>query len=117
MFLFLVVYLSGLLELPVLAVSPVLLYNFGHSSLYCILVQAVQRYTLLVHHILEIYIDDVVTHAATEEEFVKRLRLIVERCRKFNIKLSPNKTEPKHKRAFNYGYFLPKACTINHCIC
>jgi hypothetical protein len=47
----------------------------------------------LVNHILEIYIDDVVTHAATEGEFVKRLRLIFERFRKFNIKLSPNKCE------------------------
>ena len=47
----------------------------------------------LVNHILEIYIDDVVTHAATEEEFVKRLSLIFERFRKFNIKLSPHKCE------------------------
>ena len=47
----------------------------------------------LVNHILEVYLDDVVTHASTEDQFVERLELIFERFRLYNIKVSPTKCE------------------------
>ncbi len=47
----------------------------------------------LVNHILELYIDDVVTHASTEDQFVERLELIFQRFRLHNIKVSPKKCE------------------------
>ena len=47
----------------------------------------------LVNHILELYIDDVVTHASTEDQFVERLELIFQRFRLHNINVSPKKCE------------------------
>ena len=47
----------------------------------------------LVNRICEIYIDDCIIHAKTEEEFLVRLRQILERCKKFNITINPEKCE------------------------
>ena len=45
----------------------------------------------LIHNICELYIDDILIYAATEEEFIRRVRLIFERFNKHSITLNPNK--------------------------
>lgn len=45
----------------------------------------------LLHATCELYIDDVFVHAATEEEFIIRLRAIFERFRKHKITVNPQK--------------------------
>ena len=45
----------------------------------------------LIHNICELYIDDILIYAATEEEFIRRVRLIFQRFNKHSITLNPNK--------------------------
>jgi hypothetical protein len=45
----------------------------------------------LIYHICESYIDDVISFARTEDEFLARLRQLLERLLEFNIKLKPSK--------------------------
>ena len=45
----------------------------------------------LIYHILEIYLDDIIVHGNSEEEFLNRLRLVFERLRKHRITLNPTK--------------------------
>ena len=45
----------------------------------------------LIYHILEIYLDDIIVHGSSEEEFLIRLRLVFERFRKHKITLNPTK--------------------------
>jgi hypothetical protein len=45
----------------------------------------------LLYIICELYIDDILVHAQTEDEFCTNLILILQRCKKYNIKLNPKK--------------------------
>ena len=45
----------------------------------------------LIHVICEIYIDDILIHAQTEDEFCANLTAILERCKSYNILLNPAK--------------------------
>ena len=45
----------------------------------------------LIHIILELYIDDILIHGKTEEEFIVRVRTVFERLRKHNITVNPKK--------------------------
>jgi hypothetical protein len=45
----------------------------------------------LIHVICEIYIDDILIHAQTEDEFCTNLTTILERCKTYNILLNPAK--------------------------
>jgi len=45
----------------------------------------------LLHVICELYIDDIFIHAATEEEFIIRVRQVFERFRKHKITINPHK--------------------------
>ena len=45
----------------------------------------------LLHVICELYIDDILIHASTENEFIQRVRQIFERFRKHKITINPNK--------------------------
>ena len=45
----------------------------------------------IIYSFVELYIDDIIIHAQTEEEFIGRLRVIFERCRKYRLILSPKK--------------------------
>ena len=45
----------------------------------------------LLYVICELYIDDILLHAQTEEEFCQNLTAILQRCREYNIKLNPKK--------------------------
>jgi len=45
----------------------------------------------LIYVICELYIDDILLYAKTEDEFCNNLIEILERCRTFNIKLNPKK--------------------------
>ena len=45
----------------------------------------------LIYVICELYIDDILLHAQTEDEFCANLTTILDRCRQYNIKLNPKK--------------------------
>ena len=45
----------------------------------------------LTHNILELYLDDIIVHGGSEAEYMKNLRQVFDRLRKFNITLSPRK--------------------------
>ena len=47
----------------------------------------------LVYIICEIYIDDVLIHGRSEEEFLVNLRNVLDRLRKFNVAANPKKTK------------------------
>ncbi len=47
----------------------------------------------LVYIICEIYIDDVLIHGRTEEDFLVNLRKVLDRLRTFNIAANPKKTK------------------------
>ena len=47
----------------------------------------------LLYEICELYIDDVIAHAKTEEEFLQRMRLIFTRFRECKILLNPKKVQ------------------------
>ena len=45
----------------------------------------------LIHHIMELYIDDIIVHGATEEEFISRLKQVFDRLRKYKVTVNPAK--------------------------
>jgi hypothetical protein len=45
----------------------------------------------LLYIFVELYLDDVVVYATSDEEFLARLRVVFERFRQFNITLNPKK--------------------------
>ena len=45
----------------------------------------------LIHLIMELYIDDVIVHGPDDIEFIKRLRQVFERLRKYKVTLNPAK--------------------------
>lgn len=47
----------------------------------------------LIYKICELYIDDILVHAENEDEFCDNLTQVLERCRKYNIKLNPLKCQ------------------------
>ena len=46
----------------------------------------------LIYTICEVYLDDIIVYATTEDEFVEYLREVFKRLRKFSVKLHPEKT-------------------------
>lgn len=52
---------------------------------------ATEVLTGLVHAELELYIDDILLHAQTEDEFIERLKRVLTRLKQKGIVLSPNK--------------------------
>lgn len=45
----------------------------------------------LVHVILEVYLDDIIIYAKTQDELLERLKIVFDRLEKFNITLNPDK--------------------------
>jgi hypothetical protein len=45
----------------------------------------------LIYDILEVYIDDILVFARTEEEYIQRLTILFNRLREFNVTLNPDK--------------------------
>ena len=45
----------------------------------------------LIHTIMELYIDDIIVHGATEEEFLARLRKVLKRLREYKVTVNPSK--------------------------
>jgi hypothetical protein len=45
----------------------------------------------LLYIFVELYLNDVLVYATTDEEFLERLRIVFERFRQFNITLNPKK--------------------------
>ena len=43
----------------------------------------------LVYIVCEIYVDDILVHATSDEEFVERLKLVFERFRKYKLTINP----------------------------
>ena len=46
----------------------------------------------LVYIICKVYVDDILVHATSDEEFVERLKLVFERFRKYKPTINPDKT-------------------------
>ena len=47
----------------------------------------------LIYNILEVYIDDILVYGQNDKELLDNLRLVFERFRQYNLKLSPKKCE------------------------
>jgi hypothetical protein len=47
--------------------------------------------TALLYIFVKLYLDDVLVYATKGEEFLERLRIVLERFRQFNITLNPKK--------------------------
>ncbi len=45
----------------------------------------------LLYIFVELYLDDVLVYATNDEEFLERLRIVLERFRQYNITLNPKK--------------------------
>jgi hypothetical protein len=45
----------------------------------------------LIYNICEVYIDDIIVHGQTEEEYLKNMRAVFERFRQFGLTLNPEK--------------------------
>ena len=45
----------------------------------------------LTYYICEVYLDDIIVHGKTHEEFLFRLRQVFDRMDRYHIKLKPNK--------------------------
>ena len=62
----------------------------------------------LLHHICELYIDDLIVYGSTIEEFTQNLRLVFERFRTYKILLNPAKCDFLLKEVTYIGYLLDK---------
>ena len=62
----------------------------------------------LVYVICEVYIDDVIVHGKTPEEFLKRLRQMFERFRTYNVSLNPAKSMIGMNRVEYVGCLIDK---------
>jgi len=51
----------------------------------------VEVFPNLIHKIMEVYIDDFIVWARTEDELITRLEEVFKRCREMNLKLNPSK--------------------------
>ena len=60
----------------------------------------------LIYSICELYIDDCIVHAKTEEEFLTNLRTILMRFREFGIKAKPKKCKLGFEELEYVGYLL-----------
>ena len=45
----------------------------------------------LIYNVAEVYIDDIIIHGKTEDEFIENLHKVFTRFRKYNVKLQPTK--------------------------
>ena len=45
----------------------------------------------MIHHEIEVYIDDMITRSQTEEEHMDHLQKLFERLEKYKLRLNPNK--------------------------
>ena len=62
----------------------------------------------LLHHICELYIDDLIVYGSTIEEFTQNLRLVFERFRTYKILLNPAKCDFLLTEVTYIGYLLDK---------
>ena len=60
----------------------------------------------LIHRIVELYIDDLLTWATTFKELIERLRLIFERFRKHKMTMNPKKCKFGMKEIEYVGYLI-----------
>ena len=45
----------------------------------------------MIHHEIEVYIDDMISRSQTEEEYLDHLQNLFERLKKYKLRLNPNK--------------------------
>jgi len=62
----------------------------------------------LIYHVAEAYIDDVIIHGKTENEFIENLRKVFIRFRKYNVKLQPTKMHLGMSRIEFVGHTIDK---------
>ena len=60
----------------------------------------------LLYHICELYIDDIIVHASTEDEFIKRLETLLQRFKQFNIFVNPDKCRLGMKEVEYVGHVI-----------
>ena len=70
-----------------------LTYGFEGSPAYFQQIMATEVLEGLVMDICEIYLDDVIVHAPTEELLLQRLRMVLERFQEKGMTLNPQKCE------------------------
>lgn len=62
----------------------------------------------MIHQIMEIYMDDLLTWASTEDEFIERLQLIFERLLQFGLTLNPRKCKFGMSSVEYVGHMIDK---------
>ena len=60
----------------------------------------------LLYHICELYIDDIIIYATTEEEFIERLERVIQRLKEFNIFVNPDKCQLGMKEVEFVGHVI-----------
>ena len=60
----------------------------------------------LRYSICELYIDDFIVYASTDDELCDRLILVLERCRRFNITFNPKKVKLGLNRVEYVGHMI-----------
>ena len=45
----------------------------------------------MIHHEIEVYVDDMIARSHTEEEYLDHLHKLFERLKKYKLRLNPNK--------------------------
>jgi hypothetical protein len=63
----------------------------------------------LIYTICELYIDDIIIYARTEDEFCERLALVLERCRKFNVTFNPKKVKLGISKVEYVGHMIDES--------
>ena len=62
----------------------------------------------LLYHICELYIDDIIVHASTEDQLIQRLEIIFKRLIEFKIFLNPDKGHIGLKEVEYVGHVIDK---------
>jgi hypothetical protein len=63
----------------------------------------------LLYATCELYIDDIIIYASTDDEFCERLIQILERCRKFNVTFNPKKVKLGLSKVEYVGHMIDES--------
>jgi len=62
----------------------------------------------LLHHICELYIDDLIVYGSTFEEYCERLEQVFQRLKEYGITINPEKAKLLMTEVHYVGYILDK---------
>ena len=63
----------------------------------------------LIYTVCELYIDDIIIYARSEDEFCERFELVLERCREFNITFNPKKVKLGLSKVEYVGHMIDES--------